>query len=96
TSLPAGNYTEVRLMVSAVTVQVGSVNVSATLPSSVLKIPIVQGGLQVSRGRTAYLVIYMGPHLTQTGSGQYILRPEISAVAYYSPPASNTTSASTG
>lgn len=92
-SLPPGNYTEVRLVVKAVTVEVGGVNYSASLPSGVLKIPIVRGGLQVKRGSTAYLVIYMGPHLTQTGSGQYILRPVITAVAYYSPPSTNTTTA---
>ncbi len=92
-SLPPGNYTEVRLVVSAVTVEVGTTNFTATLPSGVLKIPIVQGGLQVSRGRTAYLVIYMGPHLTQTGTGQYILRPVVTAVAYYSSPSANVTSA---
>jgi len=32
-TLPPGNYTEVRLVVSAVTVQMGPVNVSASLPS---------------------------------------------------------------
>ncbi|MGC9190283.1 MAG: DUF4382 domain-containing protein, partial [Conexivisphaera sp.] len=94
-SLPPGNYTEIRLVVSSVTVQVGSVNVSAKLPSSVLKIPIIKGGLHVTRGGKAYLVIYMGPHLTQTGTGEYILRPVITAVAYYSPPPTNTTATNT-
>ena len=90
-TLPPGNYTEVRLVVKAVTVEVGGVNFSASLPSGVLKIPIINGGLEVKRGATAYLVIYMGPHLAQTGTGQYILRPVMTAVAYYSPPSANTT-----
>ena len=90
-TIPPGNYTEVRLVVSAVTVSVNGVNVSATLPSGVLKIPIIKGGLDVKKGQTAYLVIYMGPHLTQTGTGQYILRPVLTAEAYYSPPSNTTT-----
>jgi hypothetical protein len=94
-TLPPGNYTEVRLVVSAVTVQMGPVNVSASLPSSVLKIPIIKGGLQVTSGRTAYLVIYMGPHLTTTGTGQVILRPVITAEAYYSPPTTSTNTTTT-
>jgi len=94
-TLPPGNYTEVRLVVSAVTVQMGPVNVSASLPSGVLKIPIIKGGLQVTSGRTAYLVIYMGPHLTTTGAGQVILRPVITAEAYYSPPTTSTNTTTT-
>lgn len=88
-SLPPGNYTEIRFVVSSVTVQVGGVNVSASLPSGVLKAPIINGGLQVTSGKSAYLVIYMGPHLVLTGNGQYVLRPVITVEAYYSPLTSN-------
>ena len=94
-SLPPGNYTDIRFVVSSVTVQVGGVNVSASLPSGVLKAPIINGGLQVTNGKNAYLVIYMGPHLVMTGNGQYILRPVITVEAYYSPAAISTNTTTT-
>lgn len=92
--LPPGVYNEVRLYVSSVTVQVGSINVSAKLPSNALKIPIVNGGLNVTAGRRAYLVISMGPHVTQAAGG-YIVSPVAVAYAYYAPPNAtiNTTTA---
>lgn len=94
-SIPQGNYTEVRLYITSVTVQVGSINVSARVPSSVLKIPIVNGGLSVRPGRKAYLVISMGPHVTQTGSGAWLVSPVAVAYAYYNQSftSTNTTSA---
>jgi len=61
----------------------------------VLKIPIINGGLQVTSGRTAYLIIQMGPHLTTTGTGQVILSPVVSAEAYYSPPTTSTNTTTT-
>ncbi|ADL18934.1 hypothetical protein ASAC_0527 [Acidilobus saccharovorans 345-15] len=91
-NLPPGVYNEVRLYVSSVTVQLGSVNVSAKLPSNALKIPIVNGGLNVTAGRRAYLVISMGPHVTQAAGG-YIVSPVAVAYAYYAPP--NTTTNTT-
>ncbi len=45
--IPTGTYNEVRLVVSSAKVEIGGVNVSATLPSAVLKIPIV-GSLKLS------------------------------------------------
>ena len=79
-SVPAGNYTEVRLIISSATVTIGGVNISVTVPSGVIKIPIIAGGLKVSGGSTAKLEIIIGPHLVSTKSGKYILSPVITAI----------------
>ncbi len=79
-SVPAGNYTEVRLIISSATVTIGGVNISVTVPSGVIKIPIIAGGLKVSGGSTAKLEIIIGPHLVSTKSGKYILSPVITAM----------------
>jgi hypothetical protein len=77
--VPVGNYTEVRLVISSAEVTIGPINVSASVPSGVLKVPIVRGGLSVSGGSTSKLELLLGPHVVQTGSGQYILSPVIVA-----------------
>lgn len=79
-SVPAGNYTEVKLIISSATVTIGGVNISVTVPSGVIKIPIIAGGLKVSGGSTAKLEIIIGPHLVSTKSGKYILSPVITAM----------------
>ncbi len=79
-TVPAGNYTEVRLVISSATVTIGGINLSITVPSGVIKIPIIKGGLKVSGGSTAKLEILIGPHLITTGNGKYILSPVITAV----------------
>ncbi len=78
-SIPPGNYTEVRLVISSATVTIAGVNVTVSVPSGVIKIPIVPGGLKVQGGKTAKLEILIGPHLIQNGRGQYILSPVITA-----------------
>ncbi len=79
-TVPAGNYTEVRLVISSATVEISDVNFSVTVPSGVLKIPIVAGGLHVSGGSTAKLEILIGPHIINTGNGRYILSPVVTAM----------------
>lgn len=78
-SVPAGNYTEVRLVVTSVEVTVGPVNVSASLPSGILKVPIIRGGLHVSGGSTSKLLLLVGPHIVSTGNGGLMLSPVITA-----------------
>jgi uncharacterized protein YxeA len=78
-NVPIGNYTEVRLVVTRVTASIGGVNVSVSLPSGVLKIPIVKGGLRVSGGEVSALALIIGPHIIQEGNGSYILSPVVTA-----------------
>ncbi|BBE41488.1 DUF4382 domain-containing protein [Conexivisphaera calida] len=78
-TIPAGNYTELRMVVSSAEVTIGLVNVTASVPSGVLKIPIIRGGLHVTGGSTAKLEVLMGPHLVSTGNGQYMLSPVVTA-----------------
>ncbi|MGC8613286.1 MAG: DUF4382 domain-containing protein [Conexivisphaera sp.] len=78
-TIPAGNYTELRMVVSSAEVTVGPVNVTASVPSGILKIPIIKGGLHVTGGSTAKLEVLMGPHLVSTGNGQYMLSPVVTA-----------------
>ncbi len=85
-NLPPGNYTEVRFVVQSVTITLAnSLNVSATLPSNVFKVPITNG-LNIKPGGHEYLTISVGPHLTLTGNGNYILRPIIIAISSNNPP----------
>ena len=56
-SLPAGKYTELRFNVSTVVVTISAVNVTFTIPSGSLKIPITGGGFQAYGGLTANLVL---------------------------------------
>ncbi|AFZ70508.1 hypothetical protein Calag_0764 [Caldisphaera lagunensis DSM 15908] len=85
-NMPPGNYTEVRFVVQSVTITLANnFNVSATLPSNVFKVPII-GGLDIKPGGTEYLTISIGPHVTLTGNGSYILRPLIIASASNTPP----------
>ncbi|MGC9047119.1 MAG: DUF4382 domain-containing protein [Caldisphaera sp.] len=86
TTIPSGNYTEVRFVVESVTIQLlNNINVSANLPSNVFKIAI-PGGLLISPGRTTYVTISLGSHITETGNGEYILRPLIAVTTSNSPP----------
>ncbi|MDG6927932.1 MAG: DUF4382 domain-containing protein [Nitrososphaerota archaeon] len=78
-TVPAGNYTELRLVVSSATVEIAGFNVSVTVPSGVFKVPIIAGGLHVSGGAASRLEIIIGPHLVSTGNGQYIISPVITA-----------------
>ena len=78
-TIPAGNYTEIRMVISSAEVTVGPVNVTASVPSGVLKVPIVRGGLRVAGGSTAKLEILIGPHVISTGNGQYLLSPVVTA-----------------
>lgn len=55
--LPPGKYTELRFNVSQVIVTVSGVNVTFTIPSGSLKIPITGGGFQVYGGLTANVVL---------------------------------------
>jgi hypothetical protein len=74
--IPAGEYNEVRLAVVSATVQIGNVNVSAALPSQVLKIPIV-GGMKLNGGSSVNLVIDLpGVHYA---NGQIIINPSTQA-----------------
>ncbi len=84
-SVPAGNYTEVRLVIASAEVTIGPVNVTAEVPSGVLKVPIIGGGLRVRGGSTADLEILVGPHLVTTGGGRVILSPVMTAEQVPSP-----------
>jgi hypothetical protein len=44
--LPAGKYTELRFNVSKVVITINGVNVTYTIPSGSLKVPILNGGFQ--------------------------------------------------
>ncbi|MDG6929438.1 MAG: DUF4382 domain-containing protein [Nitrososphaerota archaeon] len=77
--LPAGNYTEVRLDVTAATASILGVNVTVSVPSGVFKIPVVPSGLVVKGGQTAKLEVLIGPNLLQTGNGRYVLSPVVTA-----------------
>ena len=75
--IPTGTYNEVRLVVSSAKVEIGGVNVSAALPSAVLKIPIV-GSLKLSGGSNVNLIIELpGVHYAD---GEIMINP--TAVAY--------------
>ncbi len=78
--IPVGNYTEVRLVIKSATASIGGINVSVSVPSGVIKIPIIAGGLRVQGGSTSKLEIIVGPHLIMTGKGNYILSPVITAM----------------
>ncbi len=78
-TIPAGNYTEIRLVISSATATIGGINISVKVPSGVIKIPIIAGGLKVSGGSTSKLEIIIGPHLVSTGNGKYIFSPVITA-----------------
>jgi hypothetical protein len=67
------------MVVSSAEVTIGPVNVTASVPSGILKIPIIKGGLHVTGGSTAKLEVLMGPHLVSTGNGQYMLSPVVTA-----------------
>ncbi|MGC9134532.1 MAG: hypothetical protein C0171_00720 [Caldisphaera sp.] len=85
-NLPTGNYTELRFVVESVMISLANnVNVSATLPSNVFKVAI-PGGLTVKSGSPQYLTISIGPHVTETGNGSFILRPLITVTASNKPP----------
>ncbi len=74
--IPTGTYNEVRLVVSSAKVEIGGVNVSATLPSAVLKIPIV-GSLKLSGGSNVNLIIELpGVHYA---NGEIIINPTAQA-----------------
>ncbi|MGC9105097.1 MAG: DUF4382 domain-containing protein [Thermoprotei archaeon] len=74
--IPAGVYNEVRLVVVSGAVQIGNINVSATLPSQVLKIPIV-GGMKLSGGSSVNLVIELpGVHYA---NGRITISPSTQA-----------------
>lgn len=74
--VPAGEYNEVFLKVDKVIVQIGNVNVSAFLPSGVLKIHIV-GGMKLSGGSTENLIIDL-PGVTYA-NGEVIINPSVQA-----------------
>lgn len=77
--IPAGNYTEVRILVKSATITIGNVNVTLTVPSNKIEVPIVPSGLYVSGGSSVYLAIIFGPHLVSNGNGGYILSPVVAA-----------------
>jgi len=56
-SLPAGRYTELRFNVSAVIVTVSGINVTFTIPSGSLKIPITGAGAQAYGALTVNIVL---------------------------------------
>jgi hypothetical protein len=78
-TVPTGNYTELRLIVTSGIVEIGGINISVSVPSGVLKVPIVAGGLHVSGSTTKRLEIIIGPHLVSVGNGKYIISPVITA-----------------
>lgn len=55
--LPAGKYTELRFNVSQIIVTISGVNVTFTIPSGSLKIPITGGGFQAYGGLTVNVVL---------------------------------------
>jgi hypothetical protein len=79
TRVPAGNYTEVRLILKGATVTIANINVSVAVPSNKIEIPIVPNGLNVQAGSTVYLAVIFGPHLVNNGNGNYILSPVVTA-----------------
>ena len=56
-SLPAGRYTELRFNVSAVIVTISGINVTFTIPSGSLKIPITSAGAQAYGALTVNIVL---------------------------------------
>jgi len=56
-SLPAGRYTELRFNVSAVIVTISGINVTFTIPSGSLKIPITGAGAQAYGALTVNIVL---------------------------------------
>jgi|BEDMetMinimDraft_2_1075160.scaffolds.fasta_scaffold00005_54 hypothetical protein len=79
TRIPAGNYTEVRLTLRGAIVTIGNINVSVSVPSNKIEIPVVPNGLNVQAGSTVYLAVIFGPHLVSNGNGNYILSPVVTA-----------------
>lgn len=53
--VPAGKYTELRFNVSAVVVTITGVNVTYTIPSGSLKVPITGGGFQAYGASTVHM-----------------------------------------
>lgn len=76
--VPAGNYTEVRLVLKSAQAAVGNINVSVLIPNVEMIIPVTMGGLYVAGGSTAYLAIIIGPHLVSTANS-YTLSSLITA-----------------
>ncbi|TRM92546.1 hypothetical protein DMP16_09880, partial [Sulfolobus sp. B1] len=74
--IPAGEYNEIFLQISAAQVTIGNVNVSAKLPSEVLKIHIING-MDLKGGSTESLLISF-PHIAYA-NGQVIISPSITA-----------------
>ena len=56
-SLPAGKYTELRFNVSAIIVTISGINVTFTMPSASLKIPITGAGAQAYGALTVNIVL---------------------------------------
>jgi|BEDMetMinimDraft_2_1075160.scaffolds.fasta_scaffold21428_2 hypothetical protein len=72
--IPAGTYNEIRLYISSATFEEGGTNLTVSVPSNVIKIPIV-GGMKLSGGSGESLVITGNPHLIQLGNGGIQIGP---------------------
>lgn len=79
-SVPAGKYTELRFNVTQVIVTITGVNITYTIPGGSLKVPILNGGLQVYGALTANVeldlsfkdseILAMNGHLTPVATAK--------------------------
>jgi hypothetical protein len=78
--LPAGKYTELRFNVSKVVITISGVNVTYTIPSGSLKVPILNGGFQAYGALTVNVeldlsfndneILSMNGHLTPVATAR--------------------------
>ena len=81
-SLPAGKYTELRFNISQVIVTISSVNITYSVPSGSLKVPITTGGFQAYAALTVNVeldlsfkdseILAMNGHLTPVATATVV------------------------
>jgi len=75
-SLQAGLYNLIRFQISDAIVTVAGKNYTATVPSGKLQITITKGGIRITTGQTAALLI----DLETKVEGSYMIAPDVRAV----------------
>ena len=79
-NLQAGKYNQVRFNVDEAIVTLEGVNYTATVPSSTLKVSIIQGGVKVMAGQTSYLLIDITPKVVGSSTQSIKIVPSAKAI----------------
>ncbi|BBD72327.1 hypothetical protein HS1genome_0716 [Sulfodiicoccus acidiphilus] len=72
--IPAGTYNEIRLYVTGATIEIGGSNFTVSVPSQVIKIPIV-GSMKLKGGSSESILLTGNPHLIELGNGGFKVGP---------------------